>query len=75
MKTKLIVCPYCQFVHEDSIDYIDPGDMEGEFPMDCEGCNKPLKIEFDTVVSFHTSKADVETMEFERGEENESSNR
>ncbi|WP_169810105.1 hypothetical protein [Paenibacillus antarcticus] len=54
MKDKLIECPHCNFIHEDSLDYIETGDMEGQFPMDCGKCGEVFQVEFTTTITFKT---------------------
>jgi hypothetical protein len=39
-----IVCPHCEKVHGDYDDYIEVGDMSGEFEMECENCSKSFKF-------------------------------
>ncbi|WP_204245812.1 hypothetical protein [Clostridium botulinum] len=51
-----IKCPYCDYKHEDFQNYIDTGDMEGEFSMDCEKCKKPFGVDFVTKIEFTTKK-------------------
>ncbi|MBD5589243.1 hypothetical protein [Clostridium botulinum] len=50
-----IKCPYCKHEH-DGLDYIEVGDMEGEFSMDCEKCKKPFGVDFATRIEFTTVK-------------------
>lgn len=54
MKNKFI-CPHCGKEY-DGIDYIEVGAMEGEFPMDCEGCGKEFTVKFETIINFKTEK-------------------
>lgn len=56
MKDKLIVCPHCSFRHEDSLDYLEGGDMEGEFSMQCEKCEEWLTVEFSTTINYETRR-------------------
>jgi DNA-directed RNA polymerase subunit RPC12/RpoP len=51
----LIQCPYCNHQHEDIQEYVDPGDMDGEFPMKCNYCGE-FRVEFSTVITFKSSK-------------------
>lgn len=56
MKDLEIICPHCKFSYkEDSIDYTD-GEMEGEFPMDCEECKKPFIVKFETTINYLSAK-------------------
>lgn len=51
----VIQCPHCE-EKMDFEDYIDIGDMEGDFEMDCEFCSEKFKVSFSTDIKFITSK-------------------
>lgn len=51
-----IECPYCNYKHENWHEYIDNEDMEGEFSMDCEKCEKGFCVKFNTIIEFKTTK-------------------
>ncbi|WP_223251826.1 hypothetical protein [Bacillus atrophaeus] len=51
----VIKCPHCQYLMGYD-DYIEVGDMSGEFEMDCEKCQKPFKIDFCSMFYFTTEK-------------------
>ncbi|HCL4480361.1 TPA: hypothetical protein N2D99_002449 [Clostridium botulinum] len=51
-----IQCPHCNYKHEDFQNYIDTGDMDGEFSMDCEKCGKSFQVNFVTKIEFTTVK-------------------
>lgn len=51
----VIQCPHCGALIE-PWDYIETGDMEGDFSMDCEVCGKPFAVEFSTDIKFTTSE-------------------
>lgn len=53
-----IDCPHCGHKHENWQDYIDTGDMEGEFPMICENetCGKEFQVKYSTEITFKVSK-------------------
>ena len=55
-----IVCPHCERVHGNYDDYIEVGDMGGDFTMTCEDeeCGKEFNVEFYSVFYFQTSKED-----------------
>lgn len=50
-----IRCPHCKEFIE-PWDYVETGDMEGEFDMDCEYCNKSFNVSFTTDIRFTTSE-------------------
>lgn len=52
--TNIIKCPYCGF---ETIpwDYVETGDMEGDFPLDCEKCGKEFNVGFRTEMKFVSS--------------------
>ena len=50
-----IVCPYCGHKH-DGLDYVETGDMEGDFSMECEACGKEFNVSFTTTINFEISK-------------------
>lgn len=50
-----IICPYCKHEH-DGLDYIEPNDMEGDFVMDCEECERQFTVSFKTAIEFKTEK-------------------
>ncbi|EKN42991.1 hypothetical protein [Clostridium botulinum] len=52
-----IICPYCGYEH-DGLDYIEPNDMEGEFVMDCEECERQLAVNFKTSINFKAEKSE-----------------
>ena len=49
----IIQCPYCNHFIE-PWDFIDTGDMEGEFTMECEKCEKEFSVKFETDIKFTT---------------------
>ena len=51
----IIQCPHCSHLIE-PWDFMDIGDMEGEFEMDCEECGKSFKVDFETDIRFKTSE-------------------
>lgn len=51
----IIQCPHCEEKME-CWDYIETGDMEGDFDMDCEFCKRNFKVSFSTDIKFITSK-------------------
>ncbi|QJI52354.1 hypothetical protein [Psychrobacillus phage Perkons] len=52
-----IECPHCKYKHEDWQDYgLDSGDMEGEFDMCCDSCNKKFDVKFHMTINIETSK-------------------
>lgn len=51
-----IYCPYCHHKHENWQDYIDTGDMDGEFPVECEKCGKKFIVSFNTTIKFVSKK-------------------
>ena len=54
MKTiNIIQCPYCSHFIE-PWDFIDTGDMDGEFTMKCEKCEKEFLVKFETDIKFTT---------------------
>lgn len=50
-----ISCPHCGLEY-DGLDYIEVGDMEGSFEMDCEGCEKEFTVSFTTTIHFEVKK-------------------
>lgn len=55
-KAEYIECPYCEHVHSDYHDYLEVGDLEGEFKMNCVGCKEQFKVDFYSVFWFETKK-------------------
>ncbi|OIR59775.1 hypothetical protein BLL41_18170 [Bacillus sp. FMQ74] len=51
----VIECPHCQHLMGYD-DYIEVGDMSGEFKMDCEKCQKPFDVDFCSMFYFTTEK-------------------
>lgn len=51
LEVNKIKCPYCGHEH-DGLDYIEPNDMGGSFSMDCEECEKPFAVDFETKIEF-----------------------
>jgi DNA-directed RNA polymerase subunit RPC12/RpoP len=51
----IIQCPHCGNTIE-PWDFLDVGDMEGSFTMECEGCKKEFSVEFKTEIRFITTK-------------------
>lgn len=51
----IIQCPHCKHSIE-PWDFIDTGDMEGEFDMECEKCGKGFLVKFETDIKFDTLK-------------------
>lgn len=52
-----IVCPHCEHVHGNYDDYIEVGDMSGEFEMECEECGESFKVDFYSIFWFKTEKS------------------
>lgn len=52
-----IVCPHCENVHGNYDDYIEVGDMSGDFEVECEKCGEYFKVDFYSVFWFKTEKA------------------
>lgn len=50
----VIVCPHCNTKIE-PWDYVETGDMEGEFEMDCTECGESFKVSFETDIRFKTT--------------------
>lgn len=50
-----IECPHCRYKHENWSDYIENGDMDGEFNMNCEECDKEFIVKFETTIKFESS--------------------
>ncbi|MFU1714135.1 hypothetical protein ACM392_01075 [Bacillus amyloliquefaciens] len=50
-----IKCPHCAHVME-FYDYIEGGDMSGEFEMNCEKCHKPFHVDFNSTFHFTSKK-------------------
>lgn len=50
----IIQCPYCKALIE-PWDYIECGDMEGTFTMDCEECTNNFDVNFTTDIRFITN--------------------
>lgn len=55
-----IPCPHCGFEHYNWHDFIDTGDMGGEFDMECEDCGRPFVVNFKTLIEFQSKKPDTE---------------
>lgn len=53
----IIKCPYCNAEIE-PWDFLDTGDMEGDFSMECLQCKKEFNVTFTTDVRFISSKID-----------------
>ena len=51
-----IVCPHCEYVHGNYDDYIEVGDMGGDFEMECSSCKQPFKVDFYSIFWFKTEK-------------------
>lgn len=60
INNNVIQCPHCDYEHEEYWEYIETADMEGEFKMDCEGCDREFYVNFHTDVWFHTSRVKIE---------------
>ena len=50
----IIQCPYCKALIE-PWDYVETGDMEGGFTMECEECGKEFSVSFSTDIKFKTN--------------------
>lgn len=48
-----IQCPYCDCKIE-PWEYVETGDMDGSFKMECEECKKPFIVNFKTDMMFNT---------------------
>ncbi|MDO6631827.1 hypothetical protein [Bacillus thuringiensis] len=55
-KAEYIECPYCKHIHSDHHDYLEVGDLGGEFQMNCVGCKEQFKVDFYSVFWFETKK-------------------
>lgn len=56
MKTKdSIKCPYCGHDY-DYLEYLEVGDMSGEFEMICERCGQNFEVDFYCVFYFTTKE-------------------
>ena len=52
----IIKCPYCNHEYE-GLDYVETGDMEGDFTMTCDDeCGEEFRVEFNTLITFKTEK-------------------
>jgi DNA-directed RNA polymerase subunit RPC12/RpoP len=51
-----IICPHCGYEHYEWHDYIDTGDMDGAFDMDCEDCGESFVVKFRTLIDFQSEK-------------------
>lgn len=54
-----IICPYCKHQH-DHEEYLEVGDMSGEFDMECEGCGKEFHVDFFSVYHIEAFKKEGE---------------
>lgn len=55
MSNEAIICPHCKHEYEDWQNYgIETDDMEGNFNMVCEECEKEFNCKFEFVVTFTT---------------------
>jgi len=52
----LIECPHCEHMHSNYDDYIEVGDMSGEFNMDCENCGESFNVDFYSIFHFTATK-------------------
>jgi hypothetical protein len=52
----LIECPHCEWSHGNYDDYIEVGDMSGEFEMNCEKCKQSFKVDFYSIFWFKSTK-------------------
>lgn len=50
----MIICPHCKAKHIDFEDFLEVGDMDGEFEMCCDNCNKIFEVNFHSVFIFTT---------------------
>lgn len=50
----IIQCPHCRALIE-PWDYVETGDMEGDFKMDCESCENEFNVSFTTDIRFTTN--------------------
>lgn len=48
-------CPHCGLDY-DGLEYLDTADMEGEFEMLCNSCEKEFSVEFQTTITFKCKK-------------------
>ncbi|EOO44146.1 hypothetical protein ICK_06403 [Bacillus cereus BAG1X2-2] len=55
-KEDYIECPYCKHIHTYYQDYLEVGDMAGEFNMKCEKCKELFDVEFYSIFWFETKK-------------------
>lgn len=65
-KPEGFACPYCDYVHEDWWEYIDPVEEEGEFNTHCEVCDRQFHIKFKANIEFTSSKVFDPEFDFER---------
>jgi transposase-like protein len=50
-------CPHCKFDYGDeSFDYIEVAEMDGEFDMVCDQCLEHFQVKFTTTINYTTSK-------------------
>ena len=55
MKQFSFECPYCG-VQYDGLEFLDTGDMDGEFEMQCDNCDEEFSVEFETTITFKYKK-------------------
>lgn len=53
--TNIIQCPHCKHLIE-PWDFLDTGDMEGEFDLKCEECGIEFLVKFESDIRFNTTK-------------------
>jgi transcription elongation factor Elf1 len=51
-KVDEIECPHCNYLHVNYDDYLEVGDMSGEFEMDCEECGESFNVDFFSLFIF-----------------------
>lgn len=55
-KADMIECPHCEYKHGNYQDYLEVGDLGGDFPMTCENCGKDFDVDFYSIFWFETKK-------------------
>lgn len=53
-RPNIIVCPYCDYTHDDGNEYVEPGNFNGNFGMECGKCRGRFIVTFQSVFLFKT---------------------
>jgi hypothetical protein len=53
----MITCPYCGWYHKDYEEYLEVGDMSGDFQMACEKCHQDMEVDYYSTFHFTTTRA------------------